>query len=189
MTDTLKVIQLSYGDPENPNKEIICRDRILQWMNEKDLNILGALYSYLMRSNYSQRIEPPLEFKHYKIFFLNYYRRCLIEDNLSDDPEVYLMSKYEAGWDMANWILSLQNEHSIKGKELNNAMLDIKRLLGELYTFGSIELQNCLITAVLEHIFTNKKIANFFKDWESDNALREAYQSSIMYSKKLIQKK
>lgn len=188
MTNTLEMIQQSYGDPENPNKEKICRDIIFQWMKEENLNTLGALYSCLLKDNYTNRIFPSLEFHEYKKFFLRYYQCCLVENNISDDPESYLMSRYEAGWDMANWILSLQDDKSISKKELNDSMLEIKEMLEDLYISGDEDLRNCLITAIFEHIFVNKKILHYFKGWNSKNILKEAYRLSFMYSRKLNNK-
>lgn len=83
MNNTLKMIQQSYGDPEKPNKETIYRCGIYQWMKEEDLIILGALYSCLLKDNFSNRISPRLEFHQYKDFFLSYYRRCLVENSIS----------------------------------------------------------------------------------------------------------
>ena len=163
MENTLKMILQSYGEAEKPNKGNIHRDWVLQWMDVEDMNTLGALYSCLLKNNYTKRITPPLDFQTYNRFFLKYYQRCLLENYIVDDPESYLMSSYEAGRDMTNWILSLQGDYRIDKKELNDAMIDIRNILGLLYVEGDEWLRGCIITAILEHILSNKKIIRYFE--------------------------
>jgi len=188
VADTLKQIQQSYGNPENPSKEIISHSLILKWMKEEDINTLGALYACLLKQNYTNRITPPLKFKEYKTFFLNFYKRCLIENNISNDPDSYLMSRYDAARDMSNWILSLQDDKKISKKELEDVMAETKDLLAKLYIKGNKDFRTCLITAVFEHIYTDKRIMHYFKDWETDAVLEEAYKLSCIYTKKLKEK-
>src|SRR5712671_6086092 len=58
----------------------IPRDRVLKWMKESDIEVLGATYTLILDERHNRRIEPPLAFDDYHAFVMRYYEGCLLEN-------------------------------------------------------------------------------------------------------------
>ena len=179
MNDALKEISDSFGDPENPKTSKIDHDTVIKWMKETDLNTLGAIYSLLLRRVYTKRITPELTFDEYFYFFKGYYNRCLIENPISDDIDSYLMSRYNAGWDLSSWITHIGTDKNIPLHYLSQ----IKKWLETLYINNGDDIRTCLTHAVFEHMFGNKKIAKFFRDWKKHPILAAAYEEAMDFAR------
>lgn len=167
----------TFGLPENPKDDPIDREEVENWMKDKNLDTLGALYTYITDPNYSKRIHPPISFDTYFNFSLNYFERCLKEDISSDD---WAHSRYEAGWDLVRWFIALWNDSSVS----RNIFKEIKNRLAEIYISADDKLKECLVNATLEHLFEAKDIAKYFQDWKKDPVLSNAYKDAMLWVEK-----
>jgi hypothetical protein len=155
-------------------RERVVQGQVKKWMESDDIQALGAVYYLIFDRRYYPRIEPLLSFRDYKSFLLPYYERCFRED-----PQVdWASTRYTAGWDLVGWFMGTWRDDTIPKKSLG----EIKRWLGDLYRDADEQLRDCLITATLEHLFEDRKVAKFFTDWRDDPVLGEAYSSALTWT-------
>jgi len=167
----LDEIVLALGsDPENPNTDPINRDEVLEWMSTTDIESMGALFYLITDSRHYPRIQPPLEFNHYHSFVKAYYEKCLIEN---PDGE-WSDSRYTAGWSFVNWFKGIWDDPNIP----KLVLADYKEWLSKLYLGGNDKLRNCIVTAILEHLFDNQEIKKYFLDWKKDKRLNAAFSEA-----------
>jgi hypothetical protein len=164
--DLVAEIVNQFGLPNSPKDHIISQELVKKWMNSKDIDVLGVVSSYLLKKEYTKRIEPQLTFDDVHPFIMSYFERCLLENPDGDWTD----SSYEAAWSLANWFNYLWSEKENCRKEIE----DFKLWLGNLYKNGDDRLQDCIVNGIVEHLFEEKKIKAFFKDWQGDSALNEA---------------
>ena len=144
-------------------------------MGDVDINVLGAVYRFIMDSEKHRCVEPPLLYADYQRFLLSYYERCFRED-----PEsVWADSRYTAGWDLVNWFSHIWHDTNIPC----SGVVELKELLARLYREGDEKLRTCIVTATLEHLFEQKPIRRYFQDWRDDPSLGIAYQQAMEWAK------
>ena len=168
MVDAAKIISLL------KTKEIISAPQVLDWMKSKDIKVLGALY--VLTDEAWHRIKPELGMEATCEFILEYYKRCIIENPDSGDV---LLNRYEAGWSFASWFKHLWSKKPETDKILQKA----KNILGELFIEGKQEIRECIVNAVLEHVFEHKEIPSFFEDWRNKPPLDDAYNMALEWGK------
>lgn len=149
----------------------LSKGRLLEIMSSGDIEVLGAVYTFIMDSKNSQRVDPPLLYDDYQRFLLNYYERCLREDPQSSWAD----SRYSAGWDLVNWFSYIWQDNNIP----RSGVAELKQLLARLYREGDEKLRTCIVTATLEHLFEQKSIRKYFQDWRNAPVLGTAYQQAI----------
>lgn len=155
-------------------RERIHADVVREWMTSADIQTLGAVYYLIFDSRYYPKIEPPLTIGDYTAFVLPYYERCFRED-----PQVdWASPRYTAGWDLVGWFMGMWRDATVPRATLK----EIKAWLAGLYRTSDEELRTCLVTATLEHLFEDRKVAKFFADWRNDPLLRNAYAEAIAWS-------
>jgi hypothetical protein len=156
------------------SSSLVPRDKVKTWMEAEDIEALGALYEFLTDKRFYTRISPPLNFEDYHPFIMGYYERCFQED-----PEgEWCNSRYSAGRDLVNWFKGLWQDSSVP----RSALSELKEWLARLYKQGDEKLRVCLITATLEHLFEDRKIAKYFADWRTDPILAPAYDEALGYA-------
>jgi hypothetical protein len=170
----LNEISLEFGSLDNPQSHLIKKNKIKEWMLSSDIEALAALSYFILNKFYYKRIEPSLTLEDYKKFLLFYWERCLKENLESGE---WSDSRYEAGWSIVNWFISLWNDKSVPKEILS----EIKEWIASIYRDADDELKLCIETAILEHLFQNKKIKSFFKNWKKDEILNEAYKNALFY--------
>jgi hypothetical protein len=141
-----------------------------------DIETLGALCHLLDKAAFRERIEPPLSFDEHHALFLRFYERCLLEDPGGE----WSGSRYEAGWSLAAWSKALWHDAAVPRAKL----LEIKRLLARLYKLGDGDVRICIVNATLEHLFEDRRITRWFKDWNEDAALAQAFADASLWSGK-----
>ncbi len=156
------------------NKTEIPREKINEWMQNNNIEVLGAVFHLLTDSRYYPCIVPPLSVKDYHPFMMHFYKRCLLED---PDGE-WSYSNYEAGWSLVEWFKGLWYDHDVPRKMLD----DLKKWLAKLYINGDEELRICIVNATLEHLLEKKDIAKYFADWKKDPILKIAYSEAMLWS-------
>ncbi|GAB4373313.1 MAG: hypothetical protein Kow00128_22790 [Deltaproteobacteria bacterium] len=159
----------------------ISKERVLAWMQSKDIQVLGAVCYLIFDKRCYPRIEPPLTINDFSGFLMHYYGRCFREN-----PDgKWSQTRYEAGWAVANWFAHLWDDKTVPRKVPSQ----IKDWLGRIYKEGNEEIRTCVITATLEHLFEHKGIAGYFADWKKDPSLKLAYDEAMGYAKHLRAKK
>jgi hypothetical protein len=165
-----------FGIPEMPSTEPVSRDQIFEWMKSEDIEVLGAVYSYILDRKYSQRIQPPLRLADYQSFVLRYYERCFQED---PDGE-WADTRYGAGRDLVGWFLGLWNDSEVP----RTAVVEIRDWLARVYVNSDEAVRRCIINSTLEHLFEVPQIAKFFNNWKSEPLLADAYKDALAWQKK-----
>jgi hypothetical protein len=176
MSDLTTIIVDEFGLPENLKQSVISNKTVLDWMQSSDIEALGALYSFVMKANYSNRIKPVLTQYDYWNFLSRYFARCFREDPNGE----WAHSRYQAGWDLANWITKLWKDQPSSSEIL----VEVRKWLGDLYREADAPLRRCIVDAALEHMFENKQVARFFVGWKSDQILAQAYSEALDWSPK-----
>lgn len=174
--NTLTEIGFEMGDPESPNTSLVPRDKVLRWMQNSDIEVMGRTFYFITDRRHYLRIDPPLQFENYHPFVLRYYERCFREN---PEDKTWALGRYPAGWSFVNWFVGLWNDRKIPRR----ALQDLKDLLAGLYKDGDSALRECLVTATLEHLFERRQIAKYFTDWQQDSTLRIAYEDGMAWSK------
>ena len=155
----------------------ISKERVKTWMQNQDIQVLGAACHLILDKRYYSRIEPQLTLEDYNGFLMHYYERCFHEDPQGEWSD----TRYEAGWALVNWFVHLWNDNSVPRKVLSK----IKDWLAKIYKEGNEEIRTCIITATLEHLFEHKDIAKYFSGWKKDSTLKPAYDEATGYAKHL----
>ncbi len=175
--ELVNLIVETFGLPERPRYSEIPKDRILDWMQTGDVEALGAIYSFVTKPEYYNRITPALTLVEYVEFIIRYFDCCL---RLNPDSD-WAHTRYEAGWDLASWFAKLWQDQS----NYQESLKQIKDWLAILYKKGGVEIRRCIVDATLEHLFDNKRICYFFEDWKKDAELAVAYAEATEYVRRL----
>src|SRR6266571_4433588 len=170
------VIVDEFGVPNNPRRSVVPKQRVLEWMRADDLEALGALYSFVMKGDYADRVQPSLTFNEYWTFVARYFERCLKENPNGE----WAHGRYNAGWDLASWFGKLWNDGSVP----LDAKTRIKEWLATQYKRDDADVRRCIVDATLEHLFDNHEIARFFDDWKKDPDLLIAFQEAAEWTNK-----
>jgi hypothetical protein len=145
----------------------IAHEDVKRWMETQDIEAMGALMSLLADEKHSQRIDPPIMFEEYFPFATRYYERTIRE---SLDGE-WSDSRTTAGWDFAKLFIQLWEDRPSYETEVKQ----LKKLLKKLYVEGNEEFRSDFVILVLEHLFQDPEIADYFADWQEHLALNPAY--------------
>jgi len=156
------------------NLKKVPNEDVINWMQCNDIHTLGAVYVFLTTDVHYKRIDPPLEFNDYKEFIKKYFARCIVENPDSQWAD----SRYSAGWDLVNWFNSFWEDNTVS----RNVLKEIKEWLAGIYIDGNEDVKECIINATLEHLFENKKIANYFVDWKKHPSLSDAYKKAMEWT-------
>lgn len=145
----------------------IRREVIKGWMDTQDIEAMGALMSLLADQKHSQRIDPPIVFEEYFPFAARYYER-----SIRDNPDgEWSDSRTTAGYDFAKWFIQLWEDRT----SYESKIKQLEMLLKKLYEEGDEKFRSDLVIMVLEHLFQDPEIADYFADWQKDSLLSPAY--------------
>lgn len=152
-------------EKEVPN---IDHDAIISWFDADNSELMGKVYTIITDSRVTNKIHPALGEDEVYLFVSEYLLHC-IRTNPDDE---WSDGRYTAGWDLANWMYHWKKIDMEKVTRVKNALSDI-------YKNGDINIKNCIITAILEHIFKDQSLRNQFRDWGEDPVLKEGYVSAL----------
>jgi hypothetical protein len=166
-------IQNAFGSTEQPRSGLVRKTDVLRWANSTDLEVLGLLYRYLANAQYFQRIEPKLEREKFVSIASEYLGNCL-----RGNPQgVHSHNRYEAGWEIAALFSGLWREGEVSHQQCRR----LKQWMAEIIKTGDSEIQQCLVNATLEHLFEDRRIAEYFEDWSADVALARVYSDAMLW--------
>lgn len=176
MSPELQAVIDEFGLPEHPKSSPVAKARVIDWAKSDDIETLGALYAFLMKSNYAARVQPPLTFRELWSFLARYYERCFREDPNGN----WANGRYPAAWDFASWFARQTKTSTVDRTELGR----VKDWLGGIYKSADEPLRRCIVDGALEHLFENRDIVKLFSDWKSDPQLAVAYTEAREWADK-----
>jgi glutaredoxin 2 len=158
-------------DVNDPLVDSIPYEKVKNWMRSQDVEVLGAVADLISgeRQQYL-RIKPYLSLEDYHRFYMNYYERCF-----KDNPNgQWASSRYLAGASLVRWFVHLWNDSETP----KSIPAELKSWLAKVYSENNEEVQDCIVTSTLEHLFEDEKIQAYFSDWEKDSILKVAYDEA-----------
>ena len=155
------------------NRKEVKRAKVLEWMEDGNIEVLGALYAAITDQSRAELIEPRLSIDDYYGFVFPYLTRCMAEDPKSDWNE----NRHIAGHELQNWIRAWLSD-----SDAPQRADDVKRRLGDFYKGANKPLRAAIVNAVLEHLFELPRMRALFADWKSDPILNLAYQEALLWS-------
>ena len=169
-------MRASFGREGPAPDQEVPKSRVLEWMGCPNLNVRGALYSLITDAACARLVKPALEFDDYYAFVLDYLEQC-IERNPEGE---WVESRYLAGHQLVAWIVDFWGNEAVPRSKL----AAIKSRLAELYKRGDEDIRDAVVNGVLEHLFENRSLAKYFRDWEADPILASAYSDAMLWDKK-----
>jgi hypothetical protein len=146
-------------------------DQVRDWMRSPYLEVNGAAFQLLF--DHPQRL-PALTDEERDRFFLAHLVRSIREDK----PSTWVPGRYLAGHTLRAWFQRLWRDRDRNRGQL----LVVRDALGELAREGG-DLRDVVVTSVLEHLFQDPEIAEFFAPWaQQDARLRSAYDEGLLLS-------
>ena len=146
---------------------IIPKEHVLAWMQEKDLEVRGAVYE--LTSKAWDRIQPVPTMEEQCNFMLQYLLDCICENNQETE---WSHTGFEAAWELASWL-----KHLNTMPESERVIVTAADKLTAMYRAGGDDLKNRIATGTLEHVFEVKQLRKYFDEWLSDPELREEYEA------------
>jgi hypothetical protein len=157
-------------------------DPILEAMRSPALEVQAEVFRFVMDPSRAERVVPPLELCDYQTFLVSYLSRCISENPNVDeaDPWEPVHSRGAACYELANWFRYLWSNSSPDRIVLE----ETKNVIRRLYLEGDKTTQQALIQEVLEHLFENPSVKDFFSDWTSGPIeLRTAFDEASKWSR------
>jgi hypothetical protein len=146
-------------------------EQVRRWMKSPNLEVNGIVFNLLFE--HANRVEAPPE-NEQEDFFLNHLLRCIRENPQS----FYVRNRYMAGHALRAWFERLWAVGRIKQSRL----AQIRDALAELARQESPEIKDVIIVSILEHLFRNPQLAEFFAGWKREPGLRTIHQEAIKLS-------
>jgi hypothetical protein len=151
--------------------ESIPAEVVKRGIASSDIVTNGLVFEILHSPALYQRIAPPLTLDDFQILHIKYLPRCMKERRDSE----WRLSPYLAAHALARWFLHLWRD----GQEHLKFLTDWKDALGQLFIEGGSEVRDCVVCGVLEHLFGNQTIRDFFSDWKNHPVLHDAYSDAV----------
>ena len=157
------------------NNNFIQKIQINKWKQSSNREVLGALVELLMDKKYYEKITPKLVFEDYYPFLFDYYINCMQEDF---DGE-WAHSDYIASYELRSFIEGIWNDKQLSEEKKINLRKEIKYKLEKLSLKANESFKKVIINGLLEHLFENQEIKNYFKDWKKKDTLNIFYTCAI----------
>lgn len=139
-----------------------------RWMESSDIEVLGAVYTITSEMRTFSKISPPPDAETCDQFALSYIERCIRHNPHGE----WASTRYEAAYDAMTWFEALWAETAGTSAILKGLRETLARLIME----RDAEVQDCIVTGVLEHLFQNRKIQEFFAGWAEQEVLNDIYK-------------
>lgn len=157
---------------------IAARDRfslaeVRRWMvDESDLELWSAVYDLLGPG--WELIKPEPDMDETCGFMTRYLLRC-VHENVQND---HVPTGYEAAHDLANclkhWVSKLP--------ETRPVLSDAASKITDAYRTGDDAKRDRLLNGMLEHALEAETVRPFFKNWENDPVLGEAWRLAMEWA-------
>ena len=152
---------------------LIDRMRVRQWMKTNEIECLELIYIFVLDPLCCNCVRPALTHQEVVNFLISFWSRCLTNHIPSKVNDFcFNVSRYQAGWEIANYLQAMAKQNSKK------SIQRIIQMLTTVYLSGDVTLRLCIETAILEHILSIPKIRKAFKQWEKNPILAKAIETS-----------
>jgi len=163
----LEQVRRAFGTREEPGLMPISRSQVMAWMESDELDVLSTLYHYLTEEPFSQFVAPALNAEDNLRFAKKYLERCIIEGPSSEFAD----NRYEAAHEAARWFRYFWKGSGNGSQEIHG----LKSWLETMYLQGDDSVRICVVNGVLEHLFEDVGIQEFFADWSLNADLQDAF--------------
>lgn len=174
---TIELICAAFGGDDPTLACEISREQVLDWMHSRDIQVQGCVLAMICDFDRAKHITPQLGFEDYYGFVVPHLIRC-IEENPDSQ---WVHSRYIAGYDLVKWITTFWKDETVP----RAILVEIKQRLADLYKSGDEGVRDAVLNAVLEHLFENGQLADFFKDWQDDPVLAHVYQDALLWRQEM----
>ncbi len=151
------------------SKGKIPAEQVRCWIDHSSLEVLGAVVNRVIRN--SQRVHPALSMEEICNTVQEYYQKCLMENLQTSD---YAPNRSVAGYELVSWFTTLWRDPKVPREYLTR----LKTMLADLCLTNAVPADQ-MIGAVLEHLFEDPRIAEFFGDWKGNPILRNAFDGAV----------
>jgi hypothetical protein len=153
---------------------LIPASKVKVWLTHREsVEILGAVAAHVIQN--SRRVDPPLSMEEICGTLEEYFKRCLIEDRQDSQ---YAPNRSIAGLSLVSWFRTLWHDPAVPRTYLER----LKAMLRRLCLEGHVP-QEQMAGAVLEHLFEDEAIGEFFVDWRDDSRLTEAFDAAEAWAR------
>lgn len=143
-------------------------------MRAGDTELAGAVYDIVTSDGLRKRIDPPLTDEEFEKFAVEYLEHCI----LTDPKGEWTLTRYSAAWEAQGYMLDLwENEGGSSG-----SFKKWKKWTEKLYRAGDEAIRRAVVDGILEHLFEEKGVREFFADWKADSQLKSAYDEAQLWA-------
>jgi len=144
------------------------REVLLEWMRSPCVDVQSVAFAVLFDP--PAGTEPP-DTETVNQFFLDYLARRLRDGTgTSRTPGRFLAAQLIRAWFQRLWRTGLRPE---------DLLARIRDLLGRLLRSGDEQVHDAVLLGVLEHLFVEPSIVEFFSGWRQDPALRPVFLEAL----------
>ena len=147
---------------------------IVEGISGDDPELAGAVYDIITTDRLKKRIEPPLADEELENLLIRYFERCI----LTDPKGEWTLTRYGAAWEAQGCMLNLWDSEGGSSKSFARW----KKSLEKLYRAGDEGIKRALVDGILEHLFEEKGVRQFFADWKTDPELKIAYDEAQLWA-------
>lgn len=170
-SDAIQQLTSIFDEVDKEESVIIPKADVIEWMENPDIEVQGAVFYLIVTEAYASHIEPSLSLPDCHRFVLDYLGRCFRENPSGK----WAHSRDSAGYAFVTWFQFLWYSDEV---ELET-MAELKEFLETLYVIGDEDLRECLAEVVLSTLFEDEQIIDFFEDWLEDAAMEMAYKRAL----------
>ena len=149
------------------------RGRLVNWMRNGDLRTRAAVYR--LTEVAWERISPEPTMQEQCVFMASYLLECLRAD--PQDLGDCVLNGFEAAWGLASWLKHLAAKGAVP------VIADVADRLADLYRKGDSSLRGRIETGTLEHTLESPALRPFFRNWQTDAILTEAYEHALEWAR------
>ena len=162
----LEAIKAEFLDAEGWKKTSpLGRKTVRNWMNSRDIEILGAVNRLLFDKEHWPRVVPPLSDYEISCFRQKYYGRCLLESSQGETDWQWADQGFDLTHGVVYWIRDWLRDESIEPELKVEPLHWLARMLNDPMCGKGLK------TAVYDHLIEERKVRRYFAHWRDDPKL------------------
>jgi hypothetical protein len=158
---------------ENQEGSIVKAD-VIAGIRSNDTELAGAIYDIVTTDRLRKRIDPPLTNEELDNLVTGYFERCL----LTDPKGEWTLTRYSAAWEVKDCILETWESEGGSSE----SFVRWKEWMEKLYRAGDEGIRRAIVDGILEHLFEERELRQFFADWQADPELKTAYDEAKLWA-------
>ena len=140
-------------------------------MLSENLEDQGMVFQII--DQYAYCIEEMPSQKDLLDFYLNYFEKCMLENQSGE----FVESCHMTALSFVTFYKRLRLDDEVEDTQLER----FRNMLKRVYETGDGDVQDCVINGALEHLFESPDIIAEFKEWKEDSSLRDAYLKALEF--------